>query len=502
MEALKKYKSLFHFHLLLNVAFGIFVSFSSFYHLPLFKTVDYFFYGVVFLVIQFSVFGFLYLLSINKYLFYFIFPVLFFVLSLVGFWAYSIDLSFTDGILKAVVETKPDIVYDLISFPLVVFIVIVLCVIVYFLKLYVKNAVSGFNVYFFVLALLGISGLYLLESMRNNIVMSRLPYNFFREIYSYSDKSNDPFLNPPKDIKHGKEDVKVVFVLGESVRADHLQLNGYSRQTTPLLMNKKNVVSFKNAYTPLTYTGISVPQILSNKSFSAEVNHESFSLIDIINNSKLNTCWIGNQTPEIGYETFINNSKTKFLIDPYHTIYSFNKKYDSALMPIFKKEFLHNDFVLLHMIGSHWYYENRYDSSFAKFKPTIRSKYVPSNSSQEMINSYDNTILYLDNFLSNVIDYLEKKNDNIIMIYVSDHGEFLGENGKWLHAQKGSFRVSQNPAMIVWYSDKFKEKYPYKVKALKGYESTHLPLTKVYHSVLDAFGVEKKFWIESESIFK
>lgn len=502
MEVLKKYKSLLYFHVLLNVFFGVFVSFSSFYHLPLHKTIDYFFYGIVFFVIQFSVFGFFYLLSLNDHFFKITFPPLFLVLSLAGFWGYSIDMSFTDGILQATLETKPDIVYDLISFPLIGFIVIVVFVIYYIFHLYRKIDVPKYNNYLFLVALIGITGFYFLESVRTNILKSRLPFNLFFELYSYSNKGEQVFKNPPMKIKHSENDLKIIFVLGESVRADHLQINGYARETTPLLMKMRNVVSFKNAYTPLTYTGISVPQILSNCSFNAKDNRDSYSLVDVLNNSNLKTCWIGNQTPEKSYETFIANSQIKKLIDPFHTIYSFNKKYDSDLLPFLEKEYSQSDFILLHMIGSHWYYENRYKEKEAVFKPTIKSKYVPSNTAQEMINSYDNTILSLDQFLSDVIGFLEHKNEKILLIYVSDHGEFLGENGKWLHAQKGPFRTSQNPAVLFWYSDKFKEEYSHKIKALKNQKNDVFPLTKIYHSVLDAYGLDSRMWIEKKSVFK
>lgn len=501
MEVLKKYKSLLFFHTLLNFIFSVFITFSSFYHLPLHKTVDYFFYGIVFLLIQFSVFGFLYLLSLNGFFFRIAFPPLFLVLSLAGFWGYSIDMSFSDGILQATLETRPDIVYDLISLPLVLFIVGVIIVIWFLLQLYNKITVPRFNIYLLLLAVIGISGFYVLESVRNNIVKSRLPFNLFYELSSYSSSEKKVYKTPPKFIKHVNNDLKIVFVLGESVRADHLQINGYVRQTTPMLMRKRNVVSFKNAYTPLTYTGISVPQILSNKHFNAIDNTASYSLVDVLNNSNLKTCWIGNQTPEKSYETFIENSKRKHLIDPFHSIYSFNKKYDFDLLPLFEKEFLKNDFILLHMIGSHCYYNNRYDTNTAKFKPTIKSKYVPSNTTQEMINSYDNTIVYLDSFLSNMIAFLEEKDENVLLIYVSDHGEFLGENGKWLHAQKGPFRTSQNPAVLFWYSKKFSQKYGHKIKAIQDHKNEIFPLTKVYHTVLDAYGVDNALWVQQKSVF-
>jgi glucan phosphoethanolaminetransferase (alkaline phosphatase superfamily) len=151
------------------------------------------------------------------------------------------------------------------------------------------------------------------------------------------------------------------------------------------------------------------------------------------------------------------------------------------------------------MIGSHWWYESRYPDKFRVFKPVIKSKYIPSNTSEEMINSYDNTILYLDYFMSNIISSLKTSKTKTLLIYLSDHGELLGENGKWLHAQEDE--ASKNPAMILWYSDEFKTAYPEIVAALKENQFKFFSTDFFYHSILDLYKVQNFDYQKEKSVF-
>ncbi len=83
---------------------------------------------------------------------------------------------------------------------------------------------------------------------------------------------------------------------------------------------------------------------------------------------------------------------------------------------------------VLHTIGSHWYYNFHVTDSLQLFRPLTDSRIVTQNSEQQMLNSYDNTILYLDYFLDTLIERFEDR--VAVVIYLSDHGESLGEDGK------------------------------------------------------------------------
>ena len=151
------------------------------------------------------------------------------------------------------------------------------------------------------------------------------------------------------------------------------------------------------------------------------------------------------------------------------------------------------------MIGSHWWYESRYTDEFRKFKPVIDSKHIPSLPKEQIVNSYDNTVLYLDYFLNETIEIIEKSKSKTILIYLSDHGEILGENGKWLHAQNDD--ASTNPAMIVWYSNSFKETYPEKIQNLKLNSLKKITTDFFYNSILDLLDIQNFEYQNEESIF-
>jgi len=454
MEVLKKYKKQILFHLFLNVIISLLITFSSYYHLPLNSLVDYLSYFIHFVILQFTVFGFVYLLTINKTIFYITFPILFLITSQFAYWVYIQDISATEAIVQSVIETKIDIVIDLISFPLIIYILISLLGLFSILKAYKKLNINHLKSPLIIISIAGIITFFVVEKMHVVNLKNRLPYSLILGVSNYVQKDYFQVSSINQTLTAITKDVNIVFVLGESVRADHLQLNNYHRNTTPNLVREKNIISFPKIYTPLTYTAVSVPQILTNRSISSNLNNEKiYSIYSILNKININTTWIGNQSPEKSYDYFINENKNKILVDKFHSVLSFNKKRDNALLPHFKETIKGNNpkFTTLHMIGSHWWYESRYPDKFRVFKPVIKSKYIPSNTSEEMINSYDNTILYLDYFMSNIISSLKTSKTKTLLIYLSDHGELLGENGKWLHAQEDE--ASKNPAMILWYSD-------------------------------------------------
>lgn len=501
MVDIKKFKTLLIFHFVLNSFIALFVTLSSYYHLPLVGFNDYLVYGIHFLYLQFCVFGFVYFITLNKYFFYFLFPILFFLYAVLGFWGYSLDISFTDGILNATLDSKPDIVYDLISFPLVLYCIVVCVVVFYIIKKYRKLEGNHLSWPLFILAIISVS-LFIFNDYKKETLRSRLPFNVYYEVKSYLQIEKSPIINLQEKINKNTDEVKVILVLGESVRADHLGINGYKRNTTPLLSKQKNLISYNNAYTSKTYTAVSLVQILTNQSVYDTPVSTTYSLINVINQAGINSSWIGNQTPENSYLPFINSSQERIIIDPIHSVFSLKKKNDLELLKYYQNNLQQkNSFTILHMIGSHWFYENRYTEKFRRYKPTIKSKYIPSNTPQEMINSYDNTIVLLDYFLNELIEKLKKSNENYMLIYVSDHGELLGEGNKWLHAQATEEKSPKNPALIVWYSDQFKAKSLNKIINLESKKDRIIPLDYIYHSILDIYEVDTKYYDKEQSLF-
>lgn len=489
MEKLRSLKPVIVFHLLLNGIVILFITGASYYHTPLEGLKDTAIYLVHLLLLQTTVAGILYFLSLNKWIFHIVFSILFLMYCGFSFWAYTQDISITMPLIQSVLETKPDIAIDLISIPYILFFVVATLALLFILKKQRSiQPTKGFLI-FVIPALLAVYLFVALEKIRPGSLVHRLPYNAVLGFRQYYEK---PVLQLNKEIpelKFKKDSLKLIFVLGETVRADHLGINGYERNTTPLLALKTNIISFKNLHTNNTYTGASVPQILTDELL--ESKEESYtSIYSVVTKANFKTTWIGNQTLEKSFAPIVYTNSEVILVDKYKSEYSFNKEIDEVMLAPLDSvlKLSPRQFTTLHMMGSHWWYENRYTEKQRVFRPVIDSKYVPSLSSEQMINSYDNTIVYLDFFLAAIIDRLEMEEEPSLLFYISDHGEHLGENGKWLHAQAGD--EAKNPAYIIWFSEKYKEKYPEKVSEIIALKNDILTTDIIYYTLLELLGIK------------
>ena len=489
MEKLRRLYKNIGFHLLMNIVVVIFITGASYYHTPLEGGKDTLVYLFHLILLQITVAGFLYIFSLYKWVFWIAFPTLFIFYCTFSFWAYTQDMSVTPQLIQAVFETKPDIAADLIIFPYFLFLLGGLLVVLLLIKFYNKLE-SRKGIFLFLPMALACIGLYfVLENKRPNTLDSRLPYNVISGIKTYYEKPTLKLNTDLPEISKSEDSLKVVFILGETVREDHIGLNGYERNTTPLLA-KQNVISYSKLHTDHTYTGASVPQLLTDQNLKDDRTTYT-SLYSVVNQSKIPTTWIGNQTLEISYGPIVETNQEVILVDKYKSEYSFSKEMDEIMLPSMDSVLNSgpNQLITLHMIGSHWYYENRYTEKFRKYKPVIDSKYIPSVTQEEMINSYDNTILYLDDFMNSIIERLKEETVPTALIYVSDHGEYLGEDGQYLHAAGGD--VLKNPAYILWFSDKYKEEHDEVVDRINDLKNNALTTDIIFHTILDILRIDK-----------
>ncbi|WP_218598243.1 phosphoethanolamine transferase [Polaribacter sp. NJDZ03] len=500
MEKIKVYKKEIQFHLLLNIFVALFITIACYVHVPFGTVKAFFIYVIHFLLLQFSVFGFIYILSLFKRVFILLFPILFLICACLSFWVYTQDISIDFGMIQAISETNLDIAVDVFSWLFLIYILLAMLAVFIILKTYTKLKKNTIKSPLFVLSILGIITFFMVENYRFGALKRRLPYSAFFSVKQYLAKADLILEDVDKHIVSTQDDLHIVFVLGESVRADHLSLNGYHRKTTPLLEHQKNIISYKNIYTPLTYTAISVPQILTDKSIIDTLNTAT-SLYNVLNKAAFKTTWIGNQSLEKSYKDIVNTNDKIQIIDKFHSVLSFKKEKDLEILNNIDltKNFKGNKITTLHMIGSHWYYNSRFDENSTVYKPIVTSKYVGSSSKTALINSYDNTILYLDSFLNKIIEDLKKSSKNTILIYLSDHGEILGEDGKWFHPQK--HKASENPAMLVWYSENFKQKNPKKVENLNLNKNNSISTDFLFYSILDLSEIKGFEYPKESSIF-
>jgi glucan phosphoethanolaminetransferase (alkaline phosphatase superfamily) len=489
MEKLKRLKPILLFHLLVNVAVVVFITGASYYHIPLDGIKDTGIYLIHLILLQTTVAGFIYFLSINKWVFRIGFSALFLLYCGFSFWAYSQDLSITLPLIQSVLETKTDIAIDVITIPYALFFIAAIGALFFILRRHSGfNPLKGFKL-LVVPALLCVTLFFVLEQMRPGSLKNRLPYNLIGGLTEYYQKSELQLNENIPDLEFENDSIAMVFVLGETVRADHLGINGYSRNTTPQLSKKENLISFKKLFTNNTYTGASVPQILTNQDLESSEGIFT-SLYSVLNKANFKTTWIGNQTLENSFAPIANTNDEIVLVDKFRSVFSFDKELDEVMLtPLDSILQSHQrQCVTIQMIGSHWWYENRYTQEHRIFTPVIDSKYIPSLTSEQMINSYDNTIVYLDFFLNEIIKRLEIESRPTAMLYVSDHGEHLGEDGKWLHAQGGE--AAMNPAYIIWFSETYVSRYPERVSMVKAMQNSRLTTDVIFYKTLSILGID------------
>lgn len=337
-------------------------------------------------------------------------------------------------------------------------------------------------------------------------VVARMPYTFWYSVKEYManrkaiSEERDTFARTPAAVADG-EAPEVVFVIGESLRPDHLQLNGYHRATTPLLAADTAVVSVPHMWTTPCYTHVSVPHIVTRAdSLNPDRAFTEQSFITLFTRAGYRTAWLSNQDAVDSYAYFMHEADTLVQHNGARSLYGYDKWMDSEMLPDFdrlRRLPYPRRLTVMHTIGSHWWYPSHYPDSLARFKPEVDSRIVSELTREQLVNSYDNTILATDRFLASLIDRL--RHDNAVMIFISDHGEALGEDGNMLHG--ADYPQLHVTACLVWCSPEFTRRYPDKVKALRRNASRQWNTDAMFHTVLDAAGIDTPVLNPQMSLF-
>lgn len=282
----------------------------------------------------------------------------------------------------------------------------------------------------------------------------------------------------------------VVLVIGESARRDHFSLYGYKQETNPLL-KEDNVVALV-ADASATYTTEGVKAILDHKP-----TEELYEILpNYLHRNGVDVVWRSTNwgEPPLHIEHTYNLAALK---ERYPEA---NGDYDGILLEGLKEEIEACEapkvLIVLHTSTSHGpEYYAKYPKEFAKFTPVCTTVEMAKAKRSELINAYDNTIVYTDYLLHSVIEVLRGiEGARSAMIYVSDHGESLGEGNRYMHglpmavAPKEQYEIP----FIVWCSDSEQ-----KIKPLKKVGHYH-----VFHSVLNFLSIDSPVYKESDNIFE
>ncbi|HYC42681.1 MAG TPA: phosphoethanolamine transferase [Noviherbaspirillum sp.] len=288
----------------------------------------------------------------------------------------------------------------------------------------------------------------------------------------------------------------VVMVIGESSRYDRWSLNGYKRDTTPLLRQEPNVVSLSNVVTAVSATRLSVPVIISRKpatqSLKAGFSEKSF--LTAFKEAGFKTYWLSNQMSFGQFDTPISVFAKEAHVTQFMNLGGFTNEstYDQILLdplriaiadPAPKK------LIVLHTLGNHWNYSHRHPKEFDKWQPSLfgirNPAYTDLKWKEHLNNSYDNSILYTDWFLSQVIGSLKASSQLASLVYVSDHGQTLYDGSCDLAFHGHNTQYEFHVPAFVWVSDQYKELYPHKMERLRKNRKAKLTTENMFHSLLD-----------------
>ncbi len=252
-----------------------------------------------------------------------------------------------------------------------------------------------------------------------------------------------------------------IMVVGETARQDRFSLNGYSRITNPNLAVEPRVFSYTHISSCGTSTSVSVPCMFAlggRENFDSDEANRTENVLDVLQRVGVSILWRDNNTGSKGVADRVQFEDFRLpevnpVCDPecrdvgmLHGLQEFIDAQSGDIL------------IVLHQMGNHGpAYYKRYPPEFERFTPACHSAEISECTDEEIGNAYDNAILYTDYFLSQVIAFLKANTPRFqtAMLYISDHGESLGENGLYLHGMPYMLAPPEQTLVpvIVWVGD-------------------------------------------------
>lgn len=325
----------------------------------------------------------------------------------------------------------------------------------------------------------------------NMVVASNKAYSFYQDISCVNPDIEHFTFNAYKKDSIPQKEIYIL-VIGEAARYANFSINGYQRETTPLLAKTNNIVSYSDVYSLSNLTSVSLPLLLTRatpKDFSFAAKEKT--VVAAFQEAGFSTYWIANQSAD---NIFIRNivqscNQSYFTIKDFESV----ENYDEFLWPFLDDVLSKNEkkqFIVIHTLGSHFRFNLRYPTAFKKFKPDLEGmtdySLLGKNMKEPLVNSYDNSILYTDYFLATTIQKLNELETVSYLYYISDHAENLYDDNDYvLHASNNPPPLEVHVPMIIWASEQYQEIYPAKYNALLRNVDKCLSADVVFYSLLD-----------------
>lgn len=466
------------------------------------------------------------------YLHKIIMPLLLITSAAIGYNALFYNVYFDTNMLENVLQTTSTEASKLVTLPYLLWIalfgvlpsVLYLRVKVQYRTWYKEIGMRALMIVLSVVVIGGIAKVYYQDYasfVRNNkqTVNLIVPSNFIgagvNEIKRVR-QANRPFEQIGLDAKQVKVDGQkrrvLVLVPGETTRAQNWGLNGYQRQTTPKLAARAAaVVNFPNVSSCGTATATSLPcmfSVMDQGNYNGSVAQKQDNVLDLVQRAGANVLWLD------------NDSGCKYVCDRVP-----NENVSALQLPEFCRNgecldniLLHNfeqqistdpskDLVIvLHTMGSHGptYFE-RYTEEYRQFLPTCDTQDISKCNQEQLVNTYDNGVLYIDQFLDQIITKLQQHNEwDTALYYVSDHGESLGESGMYLHGAPYSIAPAEQTQvpMVFWASDSWKQQTGLDSQCLQQQANSNAySHDNVFHSVLGLMEIKTEVYQTQKDLF-
>ena len=307
---------------------------------------------------------------------------------------------------------------------------------------------------------------------------------------------NSTFTFSARQAQPDAQPETVVMVIGESSRFDRWSLNGYERETNPLLGKEANLVTLPDVITSVSATRLSVPVMLTRKpaTQSLKAGFAEKSFLTAYKEAGFKTFWLSNQVSFGEFDTPVSVFAKEADVIQFVNLGGFTNQsnFDEVLLGPLRNAMADpapKKLVVLHPLGSHWNYSHRYPAAFDRWKPSLYGVDKPVITDTKikplLNNSYDSSILYTDWFLANVIGMLRQGDQRSAMMYVADHGQTLYDKTckQVFHGHNTQFEFHV-PA-FVWYSQRYQARHPGKIAQLQKNRAARLSTENVFHTLLD-----------------
>jgi len=313
---------------------------------------------------------------------------------------------------------------------------------------------------------------------------------YVEETQSYSLNQDERYASLIIDMENtlaARAPGTVIFIIGESASRNymHYYTPSFPYENTPwmehMAAEREGFLVYRNTYSSWTQTVPVLERALTEKSqYNDKEFFESASLLDVAKKIGYHTYWFSNQGRYGQFDSAITMvAKTADVAEWTDDSYTFTTKYDESLLPYLTRIDPNvNNFIVLHLMGSHIYYNNRYPDEWAKFVAE------DGESAMTSAPSYANSILYTDHILAEIFNYAERNLNLRAMVYFSDHGENL--------------KISHNPDVFsfdmvripffIYLSPEYRAALPNRAATLAGRREAYFTNDMMYDTVCGLLG--------------